>query len=677
MVYSNPVRARWVCGLLCGSLTALAAAAAPTSQAYAAAMPMNETGMEIQTIVGGEGSDPVWPTVFNGDVRDLPAPRAWVPGDAIREIPKGQPGQQVPNKDAEPNANHHDPLVDLQRNAAAPAQRQRAFDTPDLSFAGGGFSGVNPPDTVGVVGPDHYLQAINGSTGTQVRIYDKTSGAQVANFMMQSLGSAQCANGLGDPIVLFDQFANRWLISEFSSSGNRMCVYISQTSSPVTGGWFAYNFPAPSFPDYPKYGVWPSAYFVGTNENTLGLYAFDRVNMLAGNAATFVRLSTTKLTGFGFQMLQPADADGSQQPPAGAPGIFMRHRDTESHGPTGFPSNDYLELFFMQPDFATPANSTLTGPVQVSIAEIDSNLCGLTAFNCFPQPGTGTTLDPLREVIMHRLQYRNFGSHEALIGNLVTDVGTNHGGKRWFELRRTGGLSGTWTLHQEGTYAPDALNRFMGSISMDRGGNIALGYGANNGVAPNFPSIRYAGRMAGDPLGTLPHGENVIVQGNASNSSNRWGDYSSMNVDPVDDCTFWYTHQYNPSSGQWGTHIASFMFDACLGDGFGVAASPTDHAVCAPDTLDPIDVTVTAYNAFSDPVNLALVGAPTGITGAFTVNPVNPTGNSVANITVGAGTAAGNHVFQIEGSSGAFPTSSVDISVDVATTAPGASPASA
>ncbi|MFB9067280.1 proprotein convertase P-domain-containing protein [Pseudofulvimonas gallinarii] len=671
MAYSNPPRARWACGLLCGSLTALAAAAAPAAHVHAAGVPTNVTGTEIRTYVGGEGSDPVWPTVFNGDVRQLPTPRAWEPGDSIREIPKGQPGQQTPSKKPLSDAPHVDPLLDLQRNAE-PSRNQRVFGTPDLNFAGGGFSGVNPPDTVGVVGPNHYLQAINGSSGTQVRIYDKNTGEQVANFMMQSLGSAQCASGLGDPITLYDQFADRWLISEFSNSGNRMCVYVSQSNDPVSGGWYAYNFQAPSFPDYPKYGVWPTAYFVGTNESTLGLYAFDRVKMLAGQPATFIRLSTTKLSGFGFQMIQPADADGAQQPPTGAPGIFARHRDTEAHGPTGFLSEDFLELFFFQPDFTTPANSTLTGPVQISIAEIDSDLCGLSSFNCFPQPGTSTALDPLREVVMHRLQYRNFGTHEALIGTLVTDVGTNHGGKRWFELRRTGGLAGSWALHQEGTYAPDALNRFMGSISMDRTGNIALGYGTNNGTAPNYPSLRYTGRLAGDPLGTMPQGENTIATGAASNSSNRFGDYSSMNVDPVDDCTFWYTHQYNPTNGQWQTRIASFKFDACLGDGFGVSAAPSNHAICAPDTLDPINVTVTAFNAFSDPVTLALQGEPAGVTGNFTVNPVVPTGNSVANISVGAGTPAGNHTFQIVGTSGALPPSSADINLSVATAAPAA-----
>lgn len=659
-------RSGWTYGLLCCGLTALAAASVPQSQAQTAGGHRNITGMEVQIHVGGEGSDPVYPTVFNGDVRLLPPAREWVPGDPIREIPKGQPGQQVPSKHPVSNEPHVDPLVQRQLDAPAPT-RQRDFDTPILNFAGGGFSSVNPPDTVGAVGLAHYVQAINGSGGTQIRIYDKDTGALEANFVLQSLGSAQCANGLGDPIILFDQFADRWLFSEFSSSGNRMCVYISQTSDPISGGWFAYNFQAPSFPDYPKYGVWPNAYFVGTNETTLGLYAFDRQQMLTGSAATFVRLSTSKLSGFGFQMIQPADADGDQPPPTGAPGIFARHRDTEVHGPGGFPSVDFIELFEMQPDFVTPANSTITGPIQIEIAEIDSTLCGLVSFNCFPQPN-GVQLDPLREVVMHRLQYRNFGTHEVLVGNLVTDVGVDHGGKRWFELRRTGGIGGSWALHQEGTYSLDALNRFMGSIAMDRTGNIALGYGANNST--NHPSIRYAGRLASDPAGTLPQGEYTIVQGNASNASNRWGDYSSMNVDPVDDCTFWYTHQYNPTTTQWQTRIAKFAFDACFGDGFSVSADPTNLSVCAPDDLDPITVTVTGFNDFDDPVTLAFQNLPSGLTGGFTVNPVIPTDTSTANLTAGGGLAAGDYTFQIEGSATGFDPSSVNINLSVATTTP-------
>ncbi len=608
-------------------LSATAGAAAPNEVKPVELRVLQAHGSHTQaqvqkTVLGAEQSLPAVPTRFDGDVRDLPRARGWMPGEAIKEIPKGRPGaDQIPSQPLEPRPNGLDPLVSLQyATPAAPASR--AFDTPLLNFAGGGFTGVNPPDTVGVAGPNYYIQAINGSGGTEVRIYDKDSGTEEASFILESLGSNQCASGLGDPILLFDNLANRWLLSEFSSAGNRMCVYISQTDDPVAGGWFAYNFQAPSFPDYPKYGVWPNAYYVGTNENTLGLYAFDRANMLAGNPATFVRMSTTDLAGFGFQMLQPADFNGSTPPPPGAPGIFMRHRDTEAHGPAGFPTEDFLEIFFLQPDFATPANSVLTGPISVPIAEIDSDLCGLTSFNCFPQPGTSVTLDPLREVVMWRLQYRNVGTHETLVGNLVTDVnGANRGGIRWFELRRSGGLAGSWTLHQEGTYSlpGDNLNRFMGSIAMDGSGNIALGFGANSGTASNFPSIRYTGRLAGDALGAMTQGETVLVQGTASNSSNRWGDYSSLNVDPVDDCTFWYTHEYN-TSPQWSTRIGKFKFDEC-GFGFSLTPTPAAVSVCAATDPDPqFSIEVAAVGGWVGSVDLSASGLPPGTSAAFSVD---------------------------------------------------------
>jgi hypothetical protein len=226
------------------------------------------------------------------------------------------------------------------------------------------------------------------------------------------------------------------------------------------------------------------------------------------------------------------------------------------------PAQDYLEIFEFQVDFATPANSTFSGPIAIPIAEIDSDLCGLSSFFCFPQPGTGTTLDPLREVIMWRLQYRNFGSHETLVGNLVTDVdGTDHGGIRWFELRKTG--AGPWSLFQEGTYAPDAAHRWMGSIAMDQAGNIALGYSVSDDTSI-FPSIRYTGRLASDPPGTMPQGEVSLIAGSGSQTfATRWGDYSSMNVDPANDCTFWYTNEYMPAGGAWQTRIGSFTFPSC------------------------------------------------------------------------------------------------------------------
>jgi hypothetical protein len=455
-----------------------------------------------------------------------------------------------------------DPLLAVQ--ADAPEAMALAFLTPIINKDGQGFSGVNPPDTVGDAGPNHYVQMINGSGGTLVMIYDKNGVGVDGPWVLDTLGSSNCATGLGDPIVLYDQLADRWLLSEFSSSGDYNCVYISQGPDPVNDPWYAYAFQSPGFPDYPKYAVWPDAYYISTNESSPAVYALDRAQMLAGNAATSQRFTAPDLSGFGFQALTPGDLDGATSPPAGAPGYFMRHRDTEAHGPGGFPSEDFLEIWAFDVDFAVPGNSTFTQIGNISVAEFDSDLCGFFAFACFPQPGTGTTLDPLREVIMWRLAYRNFGSHEMLLGNLVTDVnGTDHGGVRWFELRKAG--ANPWSLYQEGTYAPDAHNRWMAAIAMDGQGNIAMGYNVVSSTLS--PSLRYTGRLAGDPLGTMPQGEGTLINGTASNSSNRYGDYSAMSIDPADDCTFWFTGEYNAAS-TWSTRIGTFKFDSC-GSGGG------------------------------------------------------------------------------------------------------------
>ena len=434
--------------------------------------------------------------------------------------------------------------------------------TPILNFEGMPYTGVYPPDTVGEVGPNHYIQMVNSGGGTNVSIYNKGGSLLVGPFALDSLGSGFCASGHGDPIVLYDRLADQWLMSEFAAIGNHLCVYVSQSPDPVSGGWFGYDFPTPDFPDYPKYAVWPDAYYVSSNESSPSVYALDRNRMLLGLSATSQRFTAPDLYGFPFQALTPSDLDGATPPPAGAPNTFMRHRDDEVHNPlSSDPTQDFVEIWEFRVDFATPANSTFTGPLNIPVAEFDSTLCGLSSFYCFPQPGTTTKLDPLREVIMWRLQYRNFGSHETLVGNFVTDVdGADHGGIRWFELRKTG--AGPWSLFQEGTFAPDQHHRWMGSIAMDGNGNIGLGYSISSRTL--YPGIRYTGRLASDPLGSLPQGESTIINGAGSQTgTTRWGDYSSMNMDPADDCAFWYTNEYMPASGGWRTRIASFRFPGC------------------------------------------------------------------------------------------------------------------
>lgn len=525
---------------------------------------------------GAEASEPVEPFKVDVDLRDLPLVDAWQPGDPIKEIPRRRRDIGARALGVAPEPEGGDPLVDRQLDSLGVLDP--TFGTLLLDQNGQGFTGVNPPDPSGDVGGSYYVQGINGGGGSIVVVYNKATGAIAAGpTQMDSLGTGNCATGAGDPIILYDELADRWLWSEFSSSGNRLCVYISQTSDPISGGWFAYSFTAPSFPDYPKYAVWPDAYYVGTNESSPTLYALERADMLAGVAATSQRFTVAELSGFGFQMVAPADFDGDTAPPADAPGLFIRHRDDEAHGPAT-PGSDSLELFHVDIDWTTPANSTVSAATSISIAEISSNLCGFSTFSCLPQPGSAN-IDPLREVVMNRPVYRNFGTHEVLVGSLVTNIAANvavdeNAAVRWFELRRTGGIGNPFTLFQEGTYGStpcagvcDYPQRWMSSPAMDQAGNIAVAYNFVSDTN-NHPGIRYAGRLANDTLGTLPQGEHVVINGTASNSSIRYGDYNHLSLDPEDGCTFFLTAEYNPAAS-WSTRLASFRFANC---GLGIFA---------------------------------------------------------------------------------------------------------
>ena len=243
-----------------------------------------------------EQSPPVTPVIFDGDVRDLPVPRPWRPGDSVKEIPMRHypPPGATPVEGGPPG---HDPLLDFQQEVTTQqTATTNVFTTPTRNFTGQGYTGVNPPDTVGDVGSSHYVQSINAGGGSLVRIWDKAEPTpnQVASFAMDGLGTGSCASGYGDPIVLWDRQAERWMISEFASSGNHLCVYVSQTDDPVNGGWYFYDFATPPFPDYPKYAVWATdanggagSYVVTANDGGPGAYALDRGAMLDGLAAGF------------------------------------------------------------------------------------------------------------------------------------------------------------------------------------------------------------------------------------------------------------------------------------------------------------------------------------------------------------------------------------------------------
>lgn len=559
--------------------------------------------VEPPTRYGADLISPAVPHVFDGDLRDQPRAPESQSGDPIIEIPKQTyPRPGLPP--AGPPEPRLDPLLELQEEALDETLRspeQKVFTVPVRNFAGQGFSGINPPDTVGDVGPARYIQAINSPAGTSFVIYDKSGAVLAGPIALGTLASpvTPCANGQGDPIVLYDELAGRWLLSELAQQGTpRLCVYVSRTNDPVAGGWFSFEFVTPEFPDYPKYGVWPDAYYVTTNESSPTVYALDRNQMLAGAAATLQRFTVPSLAGFPFQALTPADLDGPTPPPADSPGYLMRHRDDEAHNVgSNDPTRDFVELWELSVDFADPMSSSLTGPLNIPVAEFDSNLCGLVDFWAIAQPGAAscepppapTSLDPLREVIMWRLQYRNFGGHETLVGNFVTDVdGGDRAGKRWFELRKS--VPGIWALHQEGTWSPDVTNRWMGAVAMDNAGNIGLGYNVAEAFLDGllhtdvFPGLRYTGRRAGDPLGVMTEPETTLATGLASNSVQRYGDYSAMSVDPADGCTFWFTGEWNPAA-DWETRIGAFRFNdcgpvmACSAPGIPIADGPGPPAV--------------------------------------------------------------------------------------------------
>ena len=291
---------------------------------------------------------------------------------------------------------------------------------------------------------------INMVHGSNVNIYDKQGNLLQPTFTLETLGTGQCNQGKGDPVVLYDEAADRWLLSEFSFSGNILCVYISQTADPQ-GAWYAYQFATPYFPDYPKYGVWRDAYYVGVNELTPSVLAFERDKMLLGQPAQMIRRLLTPLWS-GFDVILPADIDGGRLPPVGTPGYFVRQVDDDYLTSSPDPANDYLELWTFTADFTTPANSIFTKTQSIPVAEFSSYFCSAGWF-CVTQKGSDEKLDNLREPLMWRLQYRHFSSHESLVGNYVVNAdGNGRAAIRWFELRSTDGS--TWQLHQEGTFAP-------------------------------------------------------------------------------------------------------------------------------------------------------------------------------------------------------------------------------
>jgi hypothetical protein len=439
--------------------------------------------------------------------------------------------------------------------------------TNGLNFegVGEGLAGYNvnvaPPDTTGDVGLTQYVQWVNLSFA----VFDKSNGVMVygpaaGNTLWTGFGGQCEVQNDGDPLVQYDQLANRWVLSQFAVSVApfRQCVAVSTTSD-ATGSYNRYEFTyGNDLNDYGKLGVWPDAYYITYNMFANGatfsgsrVCALDRAAMIAGSPTASQQCF--HLSGIGSVL--PSDLDGPTLPPAGSPNYMLTD------------AANALTMWRFHVDWVTPANSSLTGPVNIPVAAF-SHPCPTTSRGaCVPQPSTTQKLESLADRLMYRLAYRNFGTHQSLVVNQAVKVGTNkkstRTGVRWYELRNP---NGPVTVHQQSTYSPGTNEwRWMGSGAMDKQGNLAVGYSISNTTALR-PTIRFAARNVSDPLSTLSSEVNLLT-GTGSQLRNlaRWGDYSTLSVDPSDDCTMWYTNEYLSTDGtfNWRTRIASFKLAAC------------------------------------------------------------------------------------------------------------------
>ncbi len=479
----------------------------------------------------------------------------------------GRPRYQPPSAAADPLLQEQPTVATsvVRRHPAMPTTL-RSFEGMGKGFTGpqGGFVvDGDPPDTNGDIGPNHYVQAVNSSLSIFDRSGNVLYGPYHINTLWHGFGGACETTSDGDPIVKYDKRADRWLVMQFSATAPNFmeCIAVSTTGDP-SGSYYRYAYSFATSPDYAKIGVWPDGYYFTFNgydakDNFVGgeICVLDRSAMLAGRTAA-KQCYGPNIDWFG---MLPADLDGASDPPPGSPGYVM-----------GLGSATSLYLWKLRTDWTTATNSTLAGPTSITIARY-TDLCtnASDGSTCVPQLGTSTLLDSLGGYLMYRLAYRNMGSYETILANHSVDQtgsGTGPGAIRWYEVRSP---ATTPVVYQQGTFAPDSRTRWMGSMAMDGSGNIALGYSLSGSTM--YPSAYFSGRLVADPLNALPQGETALANSTGyhydATGQARWGDYSSLSVDPSDDCTFWYTNEYFTSSVrdsfQWQTRIGTFKFPSC------------------------------------------------------------------------------------------------------------------
>ncbi len=601
----------------------------------------------------------------------------------VRDLPEYEPRRQEKGEveGREINPIRHEDLVDedgipygtrtvkIDDPLAVESQEGSGRATPGLlvDFAGIPATGYAPPDTEGAVGPNHYVQVVNVS----FRVFDKTgtplTSQAATNSLWAGMGGPCASDNDGDAIFMYDEAADRWVFSQFAvSSGQAVCFAVSTSPDP-TGTFYLYQLNTVRFPDYYKLGVWPdpanNAYFMGTNSGFAAqydVYAFDRASMLTGSPTTVQYFQNHA------NLLMPADIDGDNPPPAGSPGIFYTFRDGGESYFNPPSAVDTIDIWEFDVDWATPANSTFTQVQQIvppELADFNWTVCGFFVSSCLSQPGTSQRLDSASWWPMQRLQYRNFGSYETLAGAWTVDVlaAGDHAAPRWFEMRRSGG--GSWAMDQQGSFAPDSKHRWMPSAALDGSGNMAMGYSVMEASSTTYAGLRYATRAAGaanfDAEATQINGSGFV------SDVNRWGDYASMEVDPSDDCTFWFTSEYVATSGSfsWNTRVSSFRLPNCTGS-LGLSIFPSSREVCSSAGSTTYDVTLV--DPFIATTNLAVTGCPAGAACSFNPNPVVfPATASVLTVSGLAGVAENSYTMTVTATDSVNPATTMFSNVNL------------
>ncbi|MBI9033137.1 MAG: T9SS type A sorting domain-containing protein [Bacteroidales bacterium] len=478
----------------------------------------------------------------------------------------------------------NDPLWDLQQKA--PKLKGKA---PILTFEAAS-SNVTPTDPTGAVGPNHFVNSWNSA----FRIWDK-EGNPLTDAA--SLATIFPGETYGDPIVNYDSFEDRFIIMEFSNTPNGILVAVCQGSDPVNDGWYTYRFNTGSFPDYPKLTLWSDGYYVTANKNSGSagtsevVFALERDKMLLGDEdAQMQGFPLPDITTNGFYSPMGFHANGAELPALrNAPIVYMQ--DDSWSGV----STDHLKIWSINVDWVTTSNSTISSPQIIETEAFDGLFDG-GSFSNLPQP-SGSDIDALQATIMNMAQYRRFSTYNSVVFNFVVDLDGNDdlSGIRWYELRQT--TDGEeWTIYQEGTYAhSDEHSVFSGNMCMDVDGNIALAYTVVSETV--YPSLRYTGRFASDPLGQMTIEEDVIVEGDQSDPSTRYGDYSHMTIDPNDDRTFWSIGEYF-TSGTRKNQVGVFKIASDFVNDVGIASidSPESGEL---SSAEAIVVTIRNYGSAS------------------------------------------------------------------------------